>query len=302
MMLSVDPDARTSNASSDSSSSSLSPTCNPNAIGSAPAGRDAWARLRAQLRTAAEREQAPQQKISGWHRVRNLNGVDLPQAGKTSTWAGRILAQLQAASVGDSAHRQQWQRAFRGVSLVRTLFAPARPYFAPASRRASFAGARAKCSVVPAVSIDNKHMPLALEATPTEAQEMNAMSIELPHETPSGPDPAKDGWRGSVLGTIVDGVYESHADVQARKRIRLLPEVAQQVERLWDCADKRVERMGLKGYLDFHLSVFYYISAREGVATAQVDLMEAWEVSEKQSLTRARPREDLALMPGLPPC
>jgi hypothetical protein len=60
--------------------------------------------------------------------------------------------------------------------------------------------------------------------------------------------------------------------------------------------------MGLKGYLDFHLSVFYYISAREGVATAQVDLMEAWEVSEKQSLTRARPREDLALMPGLPPC
>ena len=32
MMLSVDPDARTSNASSDSSSSSLSPTCNPNAI------------------------------------------------------------------------------------------------------------------------------------------------------------------------------------------------------------------------------------------------------------------------------
>lgn len=247
-----------------------------------PLNHNGWSRLRERLRSANENEMERPGSASACNPVRSPKGGDLPLAGK-KTLAGWILARLQAASPGEAPLRGQWKRAVRNLSLVRNLFAPVGQYHSSSSRSHSFSAAKRRASCQqssPRPSEKSNRVIPAVEETP-EASRITALSVELPEEQSSSPNPSKanDGWRGSRLGNLIDGVYESPEDLQARKRIRLLPEVAQQVQVLWDCADKRVERMSMPGYLDFHLSVFYYISAREGVAKEDVDLMEAWEVS-----------------------
>ena len=93
-------------------------------------------------------------------------------------------------------------------------------------------------------------------------------------------DDQKRGWRGSHLGITTDGIFENAEDVRLRKVLRRDPEVQQVMKRLWDVAYKYRDRMHIAAYMDFHLSVFFYIVEQEdGVAPIDedIDRHDAWE-------------------------
>jgi len=110
-----------------------------------------------------------------------------------------------------------------------------------------------------------------------------------------------DGWRGSKhRGELQVGIYEGERDKAKREQLRLLPEVQILVEGLWECLHPDKGRVQLRSYLDFHLSVYHYIGAREQppVPPDEVDLIDAygaaiddWISDTQDSLEKVRKRE-----------
>ena len=93
------------------------------------------------------------------------------------------------------------------------------------------------------------------------------------------------GWTGSQrFGEYSEGLYESPDCIKCRKGLRTHPEVAQIVEDLWHSCFLYRYRLHLDGYMDFHLSCFHYITAKDEEvpqeeATYYVDLFEAWDAA-----------------------
>ena len=101
------------------------------------------------------------------------------------------------------------------------------------------------------------------------------------------------GWRGSRHeGEHVDGVFEDREAMEARRKLRLLPEVQTLVEALWSTAVPKgeVPRMYLHQFLDYHLSIYHFLTELEAEEEEdeedeeverdlEVDLYDAWETA-----------------------
>lgn len=107
---------------------------------------------------------------------------------------------------------------------------------------------------------------------------------------------ASVGWRGSHRDfAIVDGVHEHREALAERRRLRLLPEIQECVSKLWAIGVKgHAQRMNLQSYMNYHLSVYYFVAALEqGLAVCaldeEIDLYEAWDtaISDWRSDTHA---------------
>ena len=96
--------------------------------------------------------------------------------------------------------------------------------------------------------------------------------------------PAKPylGWQGSRYGNLVEGVHEHREAIAKRRRLKLLPEINKLVGQLWALGVRRGARMDLRGYMDYHLSCFHFVTSMEEQVDLRevhtlVDLYEAWE-------------------------
>lgn len=128
------------------------------------------------------------------------------------------------------------------------------------------------------------------------------------------------GWRGSQRNfAIIDGVHEHREacasprpqtlqftltsllpsplsphtarsrptllPVAERRRLRLLPEIQELVGKLWAVGVKgHAQRMNLQAYMNYHLSVYYFVSAIEAglevcALDEEIDLFEAWDTA-----------------------
>lgn len=93
-------------------------------------------------------------------------------------------------------------------------------------------------------------------------------------------------WTSGETLIVEEGVFEDRNSVNARRTLRLLPEVTKLVESAWEACGPVMGRITLPLYMDYHLSCYRYIQEKEGMArNGKVDLMDAWECAVSDWLT-----------------